>query len=64
MGRALRTVGSVLRDLLVGDDPVLAAGVVVLVAAAALLSSWWPLPVGAALLLCWSVLRVSRSGTR
>ena len=51
-----------LRDFIIGDDPVIAAGVVVVLVAAAGLhaagvNSWWLLPVGVAGVLALSLRR-------
>jgi hypothetical protein len=50
------------RDFIIGDDPVIAAGVVVVLAVAALLhalgvSIWWLLPTGVAGVLALSLRR-------
>ncbi len=51
-------------DFVVGDDPLVAAGVVVAVAVTAALGTWWPMPVAVAGLLSVSLWRATRSSGR
>ncbi|WP_107498722.1 hypothetical protein [Actinacidiphila yeochonensis] len=66
--RALRVFGAFWRDLLIGDDWRLFAGVVAALAVTAALAhagvpAWWFVPVAAAALLTWSLARaVGRHG--
>jgi hypothetical protein len=61
----LRAIGRGVRDFVIGDDPLLAAGVVMALAAtgavAALgVTSWWVLPVAVPILLGGSLWRQAR----
>lgn len=47
-------------DFVVGDDPIVAAGVVVAVGVTAALGTWWPMPVAVAGLLYASLKRATR----
>ncbi len=46
-------------DFIVGDDPLLAAGVVIAIAVTALIDAWWLLPLAVAGLLYVSLRRAA-----
>jgi len=63
--RALKKFGLFWYDFVVGDDPLVAAGVVVALAATALLThhdvnAWWLMPIAVTLLLAGTLARAVR----
>lgn len=63
--RALKNFGMFWYDFIVGDDPLVAAGVVVALGATALLAhhdvtAWWLMPVAVTLLLAGTLARAVR----
>ncbi len=63
--RSLRTLGAFLYDFVIGDDPLIAAGIVVALGLTAALESaaiaaWWLMPIAVVGLLSLSVRRATR----
>ena len=57
--RALKNFGLFWHDFIIGDDPLVAAGVVVAIGVTALLEVWWLLPLAVLALLYASLRRAS-----
>jgi hypothetical protein len=65
---ALRGLGAFLYDFVIGEDPLIAAGVVVALGltaalAGAGLSAWWVLPLAVVVVLSLTVYRAARRST-
>jgi hypothetical protein len=65
---ALRGLGAFLYDFVIGEDPLIAAGVVIALGltaalAGAGLSAWWVLPLAVVVVLSLTVYRAARRST-